>query len=176
MDLVTKSNLFTMLAASKVDKRNELPRGFYEMPDEASRLLRVKVMLEETLETINALGFNLYSISGDRLEKIKDFDYAPHQVLDMEEIIDGCCDMIYTAVGTLCKVGAPYEPHMKEVCLANNDKFPGGTCTVNNDGKFQKPAGWLPPDHEEIMQAYKTFGPRKTAEIITKLGNYDKAD
>jgi predicted HAD superfamily Cof-like phosphohydrolase len=142
----TLSNLLTMGICAEQDARQAIPHG-YCMPDKSTRLLRAKLILEEAIETINALGFVVQQSLRDRTV----FDVIPSGVPDMEKIIDGCCDEIYVATGTLCAVGAPDGPHLAAVNAANEAKFPGGKVVRNESGKFLKPEGWLPPDHNKVM-------------------------
>jgi hypothetical protein len=81
-----------------------------------------------------------------------------HQPPDLIGIIDGCCDTIYVTVGTLCAMGVPDLPHLDEVNRANNDKFPGGVAFLNEDGKFLKPEGWTPPDHQHVISKHAKKG------------------
>lgn len=156
------SNLFTMNATAKKDTRQAIP-DTYTIPDEATRLLRARLLLEETLETIQALGFTVmipvsgpcvigvntepdviyYAVSMDNAE----FEDNYHS--NLEGIIDGACDVQYVAVGTMLCCGAPDELHMNEVNRANNAKFPNGEAITNEHGKFQKPKGWQPPNHSK---------------------------
>lgn len=156
------SNLFTMGASAKLDTRQSIP-DTYTIPDEATRLLRARLLLEETLETINALGFNVCVTISEPCIIGKDVtaqttsheicmdavEFEPELNPNLEGIIDGCCDVSYVAVGTMLCCGAPDELHMNEVNKANNAKFPNGQAITNEHGKFQKPRGWQPPDHSK---------------------------
>lgn len=117
----------------------------YQIPDEATRLLRANLILEEALETIDALGFCVVDALGDGELSIEEHG----QPLNLEKIIDGCCDVHYVSIGTLWACGVPDVPHIEEVNRANNDKFPNGESTPHPSvaGKFGKPAGWKGPDH-----------------------------
>lgn len=151
---VALSNLFTMGATQKVDPRQKLPAG-YEVPPEETRILRAKLLMEECLETIQGLGLRAYNAYPGYVNK-EDLEYIPYNrpycTGSLEGIIDGCCDLIYVATGTLLACGAPDLPHLLAVCEANNAKFPGGVATVNADGKYQKPEGWQAPDHAAVQK------------------------
>lgn len=145
------SNLYTMTVASKVDPRQKIPSA-YTMPTEEERLLRARLMLEEVLETIRDLGLLLQSKTPGYLAHADDFYYTPGRLVpNLEGIIDGCCDEIYVATGTLCKVGAHDSIHLAEVCRANNAKFPNGIAVVDANGKYMKPTGWTPPNHNQYI-------------------------
>jgi len=71
-------------------------------------------------------------------------------------MIDGNCDIIYVATGNMLQCGAPDMPHLQEVCWANDSKFPGGVAfTDSTTGKFLKPEGWQPPNHQRIIDRSK---------------------
>jgi predicted HAD superfamily Cof-like phosphohydrolase len=154
---VAISCLHTMRIAADKDGRQEVPPD-YIIPSKKVRELRARLILEEALETIKALGFCLAPL-GAFVDEIGDVEFKalpfPHKS-KLNDIIDGCCDTIYVAVGTLCAVGAPDLPHLAEVCRANNAKFPGGVAITDpKTGKFLKPKGWTGPDHDKVR---KDFG------------------
>lgn len=116
---------------------------------EEARILRSKLILEEALETITALGCEVTRFYGDVQIKI----VAP---LNLESVIDGCCDLKYVTVGTLVALNIPDSPHDKAVCEANEAKFVDGKSVPHPTipGKYGKPDGWKPPNHLEIMKTY----------------------
>jgi predicted HAD superfamily Cof-like phosphohydrolase len=124
------------------------------MPDQQQRLLCAKLILEEALETINALGcYVTTDATGGKLEVGLDPD-EPTLVLD--DIIDGCCDTMVVTLGTLVACGVPDSPHMQEVLECNLAKFPGGIATVDKKtGKYLKPEGWKGPDHERVQRSVR---------------------
>lgn len=69
------------------------------------------------------------------------------------KLIDDMCDVIYVAVGTLVALGVDPAAHIAAVVEANNAKFPNGVGVPHPTipGKFGKPEGWTPPDHEAIQ-------------------------
>lgn len=115
-----------------------------------ARELLARLILQEALETVQALGFHPGSLE-DRenfvLKQTKEFDE-----LDIYEIIDGCCDTAYVAVGCMVAMGVPDSPHLDEVCMCNDAKFPNGEAIINEKGKYQKPEGWKPPDHKKVYE------------------------
>ena len=84
----------------------------------------------------------------------------------MEAIIDGCCDTIYVATGTLAVCGVPDLPHLDEVCRANNAKFPGGQGVCNTYGKYTKPEGWVPPNHFDTADKYHGLSLQDVARAL----------
>ena len=142
---------------SRASGQRRVPDQPYTIPDEATRLLRARLIWEEAHETIRALGVSVlceegpgYWISEGNCELRANADYVPaSSPVNLEGIIDGCCDLIYVAVGTLWACGVPDVPHMEEVIRANDAKFPNGQGIPHPKiaGKFGKPEGWTPPDH-----------------------------
>lgn len=162
LSIVAESNLYTMGICADKDARQRIP-GAYGIPDEDIRRLRAKLILEEAIETVHGLGFDLV-VETKGLPPVIIPDHT-HFVLarndagpDLEKIIDGCCDTVYVCIGALCSCGAPDLPHLIEVCGANNSKFPDGQAIFNASGKYLKPEGWVPPNHIEVMQQVSQLG------------------
>lgn len=146
------------------DIRQEIGEA-YSIPPEQTRVLRAKLIFEEAMETIKALGVivtvsnppnDLYSLFPVTLNKVllddkAALEFIPTGQPDLEGIIDGVCDLDYVGTGTLACCGVPDQIHREEVCMANERKFPGGKATFNESGKFLKPEGWKGPDHLSIM-------------------------
>lgn len=156
---VAKSNLYTMTCAADHSPAQKLP-SVRCIPDAASAMLRARLILEEALETINALGVRLHVNvpEGVPIKGMEDCFLITAPITDqpkieLAELIDGCCDLIYVAVGTMLVCGIPDLPHLDAVNRANIEKFPRGVATVNEHGKFQKPEGWRAPDHWAVMGA-----------------------
>lgn len=152
MSFVMESNLFTKGVAVKRDPRQAVPDKPYTIPDTATRLLLAKLIFEEAMETISDLGCRFLE-DGTFSELTVDEECSDK--LDINGIIDGCCDTIYVCTGALAAMGVPDLPHLIEVCRANNDKFPGGEAIINpTTGKYLKPEGWKAPDHDKVRNNY----------------------
>jgi hypothetical protein len=118
------------------------------VPNEETRRLRAQLILEEALETVNALGFNVEV--GDLVKTNSSYS--------SEGVVDGCCDLVVVTLGTLCAFGVEDLPHFCEVSDCNDAKFADGVIKDEN-GKVVKPEGWTGPDHSqylpyEFMTAY----------------------
>lgn len=149
------SNLFTMGISARNDPRQRVP-DMYAVPGLMVRELRARLILEEALETIAALGFSIRPKSTKQFYHVSDVDLLPieEMAVDIDDVIDGCADTIYVAIGTMLVHGAPDLPHLAEINRTNNAKFPGAVAITNPEtGKFQKPPGWQPPDHKRVRQA-----------------------
>lgn len=149
------SNLYTMGATAAVDPRQAIPAP-YTVPPEETRILRARLILEEALETIEGLGIRLVLQSDGSnqyvIDSISELEFEAWKEPDLDKIIDGCCDLNYVSIGTLCACGVSDRAHMNAVDTANNAKFPGGKAVANEHGKFQKPPGWEAPNHEKVRK------------------------
>lgn len=164
---VATSCAFTAKVASARDKRQKQVKKPYTLPPPTTRELDAKLILEEALETVHALGFNVVQklILKDGLlpELQMIMELVPHNKKpDLEKIIDGCCDTIYVATGALTRMQVSDNTHLEEVCKANDSKFPDGKAIIDKaSGKYLKPPGWKPPDH-------KKYFPKKERKRATK--------
>ena len=133
-------------------------------PCESDRELRAELIFEEALETISALGVRVYDFTGTEItsKSRRDgdlrFEVGPAAEFDLVEAIDGCCDLIVVATGTLSTIGVPDFPFKREVDAANLRKIGAdGKCQRRDDGKIIMPAGWTAPDHVAVLD--RLFGP-----------------
>mgnify|MGYP000750643155 CR=1 FL=1 len=112
------------------------------MPDQAIRVLRARLILEEATETIEALGCEVVMNDGE-LSVRNDFLKQP----SILETIDGCCDLSVVTIGTLSALGCPDAPFLAEVDAANLRKFEGDAHR-DSHGKWIKPSDFVGPDIE----------------------------
>lgn len=135
------------------------------IPSEEVRLLRAKLIFEETLETIEAMGvevdFDHCSLAdtwGIETEAIKEgaivFNIDPYKKPDLVEVADGCADINYVVTGTQLEFGIPIEEVQAEVDRSNADKFTGDY-TINESGKIIKPSDWKAPDIASILEKHR---------------------
>lgn len=126
------------------------------IPDEDTLKFRATLILEETLETIAALGFKLEMVDGG--EDHGKLMLRPHGGgVDLKEVVDGCCDIKVVTTGTLIAFGIDDEPAQLEVDLSNLRKFgEGGYRSDGTDGnppgKWIKPKDWTPPDWDKALR------------------------
>lgn len=111
--------------------------------------LRASLILEEALETINALGFDVVSTDYDdappaEMQNLKLVQTGP---VDTIAVLDGLCDLTYVTMGCAVEMSEDIEPYFEEVHRSNMAKVGGG---VRADGKRMKPAGWTPPDLRRV--------------------------
>lgn len=126
------------------------------VPDEATRIGRARLLLEECLETIEALGVTVVArdeIDGECVvlgmcDSVLDFETFPCSI-SLSEIIDGCIDLRVVATGTLSACGIPDTPFQEEVDNNNLLKIAGGH--LDEHGKFIKPKNHPKPDIAGIL-------------------------
>lgn len=134
------------------------------MLSEEERLLRAKLLLEETLETIHALGVDLFiGVRGIQAPvTMKELTFEALRAMNPEEVVDGFADVIFVATGGLSAMGVADASIHREVLRANMDKFGAGGYR-NEYGKWCKPPNHRPPDiagvvakqrHEATMRKY----------------------
>ncbi len=123
---------FMMLAKQDVPSRPPF------IPDEKVRLLRARLIHEESTETIHGLG--CYVVPGTGEVAI-----SPVHEPDLVEIADGCADISVVTTGTLIACGIPDAALLELVDRNNLAKFGPGHL-IRPDGKLIKPAGHTPPD------------------------------
>lgn len=142
-----------------MDKAGQEVPGRPCIPGPEVRLLRAKLIFEEAMETIEALGVdvmikprmvqydNVALCEGD-YELVINTARKPDLVL----IADGCADISVVTIGTLSACGIEDDELLEEVDKSNLAKFgPGGH--KNEDGKWIKPKDWVPPDILGVLKA-----------------------
>ena len=118
------------------------------IPDEATRVLRAKLIVEEALETVRALGVR--ASARDASLEMDSLDFEAVGTVDMEGVADGCADISVVTIGTLVAFGIDDERLLEEVDRANLRKF-GPGAHVREDGKWMKPPDWSPPDIAGVL-------------------------
>ncbi|QXD16343.1 hypothetical protein GQ464_005160 [Rhodocaloribacter litoris] len=131
------------------------------VPDAETRLLRAKLILEEALETVKALGVGVRVTTDDGTEvdfnHVDHLDFVAQGEADLEGVVDGCADISVVTIGTLIAFGIDDEPVLEEVDRANLRKFAPGSYR-REDGKWMKPPGWTPPDILGVIERQKVAG------------------
>lgn len=124
--------------------------GLY--PELRDRELRAKLIMEEAVETVAAMGFGVEADIWTNREAIGHFLQMPGKP-DFAEAIDGLCDLLYVVYGAAVAWGIDLSPFFEQVHKANMAKLGGGK---RADGKVLKPEGWQPPDIEaELIRQEK---------------------
>jgi predicted HAD superfamily Cof-like phosphohydrolase len=119
--------------------------GTPTIPDDDTRLLRARLILEEALETVRALGVTVQDRKTGGVFTDDDLEFEVTGSVDLEGVVDGCADISVVTIGTLVAFGVDDEPILEEVDEANLRKFGPGSF-AREDGKWMKPPDWVPPD------------------------------
>lgn len=128
---------------------------------EAVRIeLRAKLILEEAIETIEAMGCKAYVSTcttarpegithGHQINVVrrrhayrKHPNYGKPVEPDWPEVVDGLCDLMYVTLGVPIEAGFRIAPFFAEVHRSNMTKTGG---PVRGDGKVLKPDTFEPP-------------------------------
>jgi predicted HAD superfamily Cof-like phosphohydrolase len=114
------------------------------------------LILEEALETINALGFQVmcrvpYPQPTEISVTMESVEMKPTLEPNLIEIADGCADISVVTIGTLSACGIADGPLLEEVDNSNLQKFGPGSHR-REDGKWMKPSGWVPPKIEQVLE------------------------
>lgn len=129
------------------------------IPDAATRILRAKLIMEEALETIKAMGVMLWCDEDPSVKLQYDdmgFTAMTEDKVNLVEVVDGCCDIAVVTTGTLSAFGVSNLGPQRLVDESNLAKFgEGGYC--REDGKWIKPPNWQPPNllRELIRQGWE---------------------
>jgi predicted HAD superfamily Cof-like phosphohydrolase len=124
------------------------------VPGGKTRRLRAKLILEEALETIEALGIDLRLEASEDTGKLsaERFRFSESEEgPDLKEIADGCGDLSVVATGTLVACGIEDAPLLEEIDRANLRKFSSGH-SLSEDGKVLKSGTFEEPDVQRVIE------------------------
>lgn len=152
------------------------------IPNKDIRKLRAKLILEEALETIKALGVVVWP-SAEFLNDVRDGATQPEITEDCFElegldddkcdivgVADGCADVSVVTVGTLIAFGIPDRRLLEVVDNNNLAKFGPGH-SIREDGKLVKPPGHKPPDIGEVLRSHGWKDPKDDTQILPAVGS-----
>lgn len=121
---------------------------------EEERILRVKLVMEETLEFAIAMGVTIF-VSEDVFYFDKDsLDFELDGEQDLTEAADAIADLNYVVNGAACAMGVDMEPIDDEVHRSNMSKFIDGH--RREDGKWVKGPSYTPANIAPIIEAQKS--------------------
>ncbi len=121
-------------------------------PSEAIRILRAKLIIEEALETVKALGVDIQLARMSLVDDEEDFTYSISKYpFDMVEVADGCADISVVTTGCLLACGIKDKDLLEMVDNNNLDKFGEGHY-IRDDGKLVKPPGHTPPNIGKLLK------------------------
>jgi predicted HAD superfamily Cof-like phosphohydrolase len=126
------------------------------IPDQKTRILRARLIMEEALETIEALGIGITitgladSYSDGASVEFSGLEFHACKEPDLAKIADGTADLSVVNVGTMIACGLPDRPLLEAADKDNLAKIGG---PIDEHGKFQRPAGYVSTDWEELVAA-----------------------
>lgn len=122
------------------------------MPDEATRLLRCRLLLEETLEFIEASGCNVRFLGSHRSHG---FHIIITHAPDLAAMVQENADVRYIAHGNDLALGVDGRV-FDAVHVANLAKASNGVVQKDERGKVIKPDGWKPPDVARVLEEWES--------------------
>ena len=123
------------------------------LPDDATLRLRAVLLLEEALEQVTAMGFDIKLIDAERGVASENLQLSKVRPADYVAIVDGCADVSVINTGTMIALGLPDEAVLEAVDNNNLAKFGEGHW-FRKDGKLMKPEGHPKPDLPAIIEAH----------------------
>lgn len=115
--------------------------------------LYVGLCCEELAETLEAIGASVAAkdlrvLSG--AFKSGEYDAWVERRANRVELLDGCIDLAWVALGCAYAQGASVPRAIAKVATANLDKFRNGA-DLDENGKQRKPPGWVGPDLSDCL-------------------------
>lgn len=111
------------------------------------RVLRARIVLEEALEFVEAMGCDVVESDGySPVTKSSVLvEINPGKDIDLVEATDAMADLDVVVKGSAHTLGVPVDAAFQIVHGTNMAKAPGGVVLRREDGKIQKPEGWVGP-------------------------------
>lgn len=133
-----------------MERAGQATRNTPQVPPRSELELRARLIMEEALETVRALGFTpRMSVYGSTVS-IESISFEPNSAPDLVGIADGCADVSVVTVGTLISCGIPDVELLRLVDESNLAKFGPGSYR-REDGKWCKGPHWTPPDIKGLL-------------------------
>lgn len=141
------------------------------VPTPAVCEMRARLIFEEAMETINALGVQISVVTTDYGQypngevqlflnvpdkggsgegRVINHEFEATAPCNLAAVADGCADVAVVTTGTLSACGIADEMIQEEVDYNNLAKFGEGH-TFREDGKIIKPPGHQKPNIREIL-------------------------
>lgn len=139
------------------------------IPSESVRRLRAELILEEALETIGALGFELANTSGSMVwtDQLKPHGFP----VTLVGIADGLGDSKVVVDGTGVACGLDLEPIFVEIMRSNESKM----WTTVEVRDVTGPKIEIGPDWEEVVDTRKQHVMKRAGKVI-KSPSYSPAN
>lgn len=117
------------------------------LPNRETRFLRARLIYEEAMETIEALGFDIQI----PLDSTK-VEFVDNGQENLVKIIDGCLDTSVVVRGCMSACGVKDKELLEEVDNNNLAKFGPGH-SLREDGKLIKPPDHKPPRIRDLLKS-----------------------
>lgn len=113
---------------------------------EDERLLRARLVLEEAIEFVTAMGCVAITSGHDQVGLDTEVLLGPGKSIDLVEATDALADLVVVVKGSALTLGVPLDDAFDVVHETNMAKMgPDGRPIRDGGGKVIKPAGWQPP-------------------------------
>lgn len=135
-------------------KAGQVVRAEPGLPTLEERRLRARLILEEALETVSALGFDVpcheCGVPVSLKPEVEEHEDEPC----LWNVIDGCADLTVVTTGTLSACGVNDQPILEAVDASNLSKFREGH-SFREDGKLIKSPLYEPLDVERVIRGQR---------------------
>lgn len=131
------------------------------IPDAQTRILRVRLLLEEVLELSKASGVSIGCNGEYDIDDMDMFDFYAKGEVDLVEVADALADINYVSYGAANAYGLNMEPFEECVHENNESKFVDGW--IDEFGKFRKGPNYKPVDLKPILEKQKISN---TSDIV----------
>jgi predicted HAD superfamily Cof-like phosphohydrolase len=131
--------------ASRIPTFNRL-----EVPPLERIQLAGSLCIEETLETLEAMGADSGTIMAMKVLAEQAIRTLDRSHFDMIKVADGLGDSDYVNEWARCEFGIEGGPIADEIQTKNMEKFGPGS-RFREDGKVLKPPDWTPPDIGTVL-------------------------
>lgn len=141
------------------------------MPDTPEeRLLRATLVLEEAIEFVEALGFEIFTFekpNEDNEVSVNTWSLRPVALPDMIEAADAIADILVVTYGGANALGINADKALKEVHKSNMTKVRAdGTVERRpGDGKVVKPSTYEPPNMHKVL-VEQGWDPNEVPSVI----------
>lgn len=142
------------------------------LPDSKVLELRARLILEECLETIKALGFviEVYSPTLETKSKHQGFSLTQEYTPNLIEIADGCADISVVTIGTLSACGIKDSNLLKVVDENNLEKFT--EVAVANGAGLNEQGKWIKAsNHKKVNLEEAIFGIKIVLKEKSSIGD-----
>lgn len=133
----------------------QVVRGKPELPPGPERQRIARLLFEETMETIAALGVDVFidheGAGPIRVDRNHSFCVIGDETPNLVEVADGVADMIYVGLCGANACGIDMEPICEAIWSANLRKF-SGDAHLGEDGKWKKPTGFVDADVKALLE------------------------